>query len=100
MVTGRDVAPGQVRDLGVQAGLVLLHDQDVVGLLVADQEPGVLALSVHRVGGDYRPGQVQEAAAEALGLPFSTYRRHLARAIDGVTEALWAVEIGTARRPD
>jgi hypothetical protein len=37
----------------------------------------------------------QETAAEILGLPFSTYRRHLARAIDEVTEALWAVEIGT-----
>jgi hypothetical protein len=27
---------------------------------------------------------------------FSTYRRHLARAIDEVTEALLSVEIGTA----
>ena len=33
-----------------------------------------------------------------LGLPFSTYRRYLARAIDEVTEALWAVEIGTVPR--
>ena len=42
-----------------QAGLVALHDQDVVRLLAADQEPGVLALGVHRVGGDDGPGQVQ-----------------------------------------
>jgi hypothetical protein len=26
-VTGADGAPGQVLDLGIQAGLVLLHDQ-------------------------------------------------------------------------
>ena len=29
-----------------------------------------------------RPAPTQEAAAEVLGLPFSTYRRHLAAAID------------------
>jgi hypothetical protein len=40
---------GRVLDLGVQAGLVLLHDQDVVGFLVADQELRVLALGVYRV---------------------------------------------------
>ncbi|WP_232050202.1 ATP-binding protein [Actinoplanes sp. OR16] len=38
----------------------------------------------------------QEAAAEVLGLPFSTYRRHLARGVEQLTELLWAVEIGTA----
>jgi hypothetical protein len=27
-VADRDLAPGQVLELGVQAGLVLLHDQD------------------------------------------------------------------------
>ena len=43
-----------------------------------------------------RAAPTQEAAAEVLGLPFSTYRRYLARAIDEVTEALWSVEIGTA----
>jgi hypothetical protein len=44
-----------------------------------------------------RPAPSQEAAAELLGLPFSTYRRHLARAVEAVTELLWSVEIGTAR---
>jgi hypothetical protein len=37
----------------------------------------------------------QEAAAEVLGLPFSTYRRHLARATERLAELLWAVEVGT-----
>jgi hypothetical protein len=36
----------------------------------------------------------QEAAAEVLGLPFSTYRRHLAKGIEELTDLLWAVEIG------
>ena len=40
------------------------------------------------------PAPTQEAAAEVLGLPFSTYRRHLAKAVDELTERLWAREIG------
>jgi hypothetical protein len=36
----------------------------------------------------------QEAAANRLGLPFSTYRRHLAKGIEELTDLLWAVEIG------
>jgi hypothetical protein len=40
------------------------------------------------------PAPTQEAAAEALGLPFSTYRRHLAKAVDEVTDRLWARETG------
>jgi hypothetical protein len=37
----------------------------------------------------------QEAAAEVLGLPFSTYRRYLARATARLVDLLWAVEVGT-----
>jgi hypothetical protein len=55
----RDVPPRQILDLGVQARLVLLHDQDVMRLLLGDQELGVLALGVQRVGGDDAPGQLQ-----------------------------------------
>lgn len=36
----------------------------------------------------------QEAAAQLLDLPFSTYRRHLAQAQQRLVEVLWAVEIG------
>jgi DNA-directed RNA polymerase specialized sigma24 family protein len=39
----------------------------------------------------------QEAAAEVLGLPFSTYRRHLSKAVEQLTELLWAAEIGATR---
>jgi DNA-directed RNA polymerase specialized sigma24 family protein len=40
------------------------------------------------------PAPSQEAAAQALGLPFSTYRRHLAKAVDELTDRLWAGETG------
>jgi hypothetical protein len=41
-----------------------------------------------------RGAPTQEAAAEMLGLPFSTYRRHLGRGVDRLTDVLWAAEIG------
>ena len=34
-----------------------------------------------------------------LGLPFSTYRRHLARAHERLVEVLWSVEIGERPAP-
>jgi hypothetical protein len=46
-----------------------------------------------------RGAPTQEAAAEVLGLPFSTYRRHLAKAIEQLTDVLWAVEIGEVHLP-
>lgn len=36
----------------------------------------------------------QEVAAELLDLPFSTYRRHLALAVQRLCDVLWAVETG------
>lgn len=45
-----------------------------------------------------RAAPTQEAAAEVLGLPFSTYRRHLAKAIQVLADLLWAVEIGRESR--
>jgi hypothetical protein len=42
-----------------------------------------------------RPAPSQEAAAQVLDLPFSTYRRHRARAIDRLVDVLWAVEVGS-----
>ncbi|TNC32998.1 ATP-binding protein [Mumia zhuanghuii] len=40
-----------------------------------------------------RPSGSQEKAAEVLGLPFSTYRRHLAAGVDRVEEVLWDWEL-------
>ena len=40
------------------------------------------------------PAPTQEAAAELLDLPFSTYRRHLRSGIARITDYLWSREIG------
>jgi hypothetical protein len=45
----------------------------------------------------FQPAITQEAAAERLGLPFSTYRYHLARGTDRVIEWLWEREISGGR---
>lgn len=41
----------------------------------------------------------QEAAAERLGLPFSTYRRHLTSAVERVAELLWQHELSGTPLP-
>ncbi len=48
--------------------------------------------ALHRTYLDPAPNQ--ERAAEVLGLPFSTYRRHLKGGISRVGEILWQKEIG------
>ncbi|WP_350277088.1 hypothetical protein [Kribbella sp. HUAS MG21] len=40
-----------------------------------------------------RPAATQERAAELLGLPLSTYKRHLARGVDRVIADLWRQEL-------
>jgi energy-coupling factor transporter ATP-binding protein EcfA2 len=40
-----------------------------------------------------RPAGTQEAAAEALGVPFSSYRRHLTRGVARVVAWLWEREV-------
>jgi hypothetical protein len=46
----------------------------------------------------FQPAPTQERAAEALDLPFSTYRRHLKAGITQVTDMLWQREIGGLER--
>ncbi|GAA3381837.1 AAA family ATPase [Cryptosporangium minutisporangium] len=41
----------------------------------------------------------QEAAAERLGIPFSTYRRHLAAAVDRIVDHLWQEELHASAEP-
>lgn len=41
----------------------------------------------------FRPAATQEAAAERLGLPFSTYRYHLTTGIERITAQLWHREL-------
>lgn len=39
------------------------------------------------------PGKTQQQTAELLGIPFSTYRRHLGTAVDRITDWLWEREL-------
>ncbi|MCC9076438.1 ATP-binding protein [Litorilinea aerophila] len=54
-------------------------------------------LKLHRVLHHtyFQPAATQEAAAELLDLPFSTYRRHLKAGIRRVTDMLWHAELHT-----
>jgi hypothetical protein len=58
------VAPGEGGELGVQAGLVALDDQQVVRS-AAVQVSGVGALGVQRVGGDDRAGDLDTVQQRA-----------------------------------
>ena len=84
-----------------------------VSLELADGKPSAAALrraldaaleTLARAGKDERahaavkltyldPARTQEAAAELLGLAFSTYRRHLAHGVERMTEWLWQREL-------
>jgi hypothetical protein len=44
-----------------------------------------------------RPAATQERAAAALGLPFSTYRRHLTQGVGRVVASLWDLEVYGSR---
>jgi hypothetical protein len=43
-----------------------------------------------------QPAATQEAAADQLDLPFSTYRRHLSAGAARVAEILWSRDIGAS----
>jgi hypothetical protein len=65
--------------------------EDAVAALRGDPRDAKLARALERTY--LRPAPTQEAAAELLGLPFSTYRGHLARGVERVTEWLWQREL-------
>jgi hypothetical protein len=45
----------------------------------------------------FQPALTQEGAAERLGLPFSTYRYHLARGTERIVQWLWERELSGSR---
>ncbi|MGJ5669803.1 ATP-binding protein [Rhodococcus aetherivorans] len=85
----------------------LLHDRDGAGepdvaLLEQVLRDAVATLADHprddkllrAVDRTYlRPAATQESAAAALGLPFSTYRRHLATGVERIVSWLWDQEV-------
>jgi len=48
----------------------------------------------------FQPAPKQEAVAERLGLPFSTYRRHLTAAVERIAEWLWHQEQEASRHDE
>lgn len=81
---------------GPTAGQLRTTIEDAI-VRLADEPKGDRHRSVlHRTY--VRPAPTQEAAAQILDLPLSTYRRHLAKALDHLTDLLWAAEIGEAPR--
>jgi hypothetical protein len=65
--------------------------QDAFGSLDADPRTESARRALERT---YLHGAVsQEAAAEALGMAFSTYRRHLAAGVELLLDALWQWEL-------
>ena len=71
--------------------------EDAVARLGNEPKGDRLRAVLHRTY--LRPAPSQEAAAEVLDLPFSTYRRYLAKALDHLTDLLWTIEIGDVRLP-
>ncbi len=81
------------RDDGAGSAADVLRDlvDEAVGALRADPRDAKLARALERTY--LRPAPTQERAAEALGLPFSTYRRHLAGGAERVVDWLWRREL-------
>jgi hypothetical protein len=67
---------------------------EAVAALRADPRGEKLVRALERTY--LRPAPTQEAAAELLGLPFSTYRGHLTRGLERVAEWLWRRELDDA----
>jgi DNA-directed RNA polymerase specialized sigma24 family protein len=65
--------------------------EETIASLRADPRDAKLARALERTY--VRPAPTQEAAAEVLGLPFSTYRGHLSRGIERVVDQLWQHEL-------
>lgn len=93
---------GTRTDSGAEAGAPL----DVAALRAALLD-AVQALAAHPADLKFHralrltwltPGAKQEAVAAELGLPFNTYRYHLARGAERVAQALWQRELLARRR--
>jgi hypothetical protein len=86
--------------LGDTPAAVRSSMEEGIRRLAGEPKGDQLSAVLHRTF--VRAAPTQEAAAEALGHPFSTYRRYLVKAIEQLTDMLWAAEIGTLdlSRPD
>ena len=90
LVRTRLVADAGSADATTLAALI----RQAVDALAADPRDDRLHRAVDRTY--VRGARTQEAAAAVLGVPFSTYRRHLTRGVDRVVDLLWQRELGRA----
>ncbi|MGH3735324.1 MAG: hypothetical protein ACRDT6_06825 [Micromonosporaceae bacterium] len=83
-----------VRDAGTRTPAERLAEliREAAGELAGHPRDGKLHRALDRTY--LRPAPTQEIAAELLGLPFSTYRRHLTQGIERVIDKLWRRELG------
>jgi len=88
LVAERAVSDGEADRIAALRALI----DDAVRSMEADRREAGHARALRLTYLDPAPSQA--VVAERLDLPFSTYRRHLGRAIDRVVEALWAQEVG------
>lgn len=71
--------------------------REAVEAMRANPKDEKLYRAVHRTY--LEPAATQELAAERLGLPFSTYRRHLTAGVDRICAWLWHRELAGAPPP-
>jgi hypothetical protein len=83
---------GLAVDAGLEPVAALRHVvTEAAGQLAADPRTEQLHRAIEVAF--FRGSPTQEQAAERLGLPLSTYRRHLARGQDQISDLLWSWEI-------
>ena len=82
---------------GPSAGHLRTTIEDAVAQLNDQPRGRQLQAVLHRTY--LHPAPTQEAAAQVLDLPLSTYRRYLAKAVEHLTDLLWTVEISEVRLP-
>ncbi len=70
--------------------------EDAAAALAASPRDARYFRAVH--GTYFEPAPSQEQAAERMGLPFSTFRRHLKRGLARLAEILWEQETGNVVR--
>ncbi|GAA2151601.1 AAA ATPase-like protein [Humibacillus xanthopallidus] len=93
VVTARAPASASPRDLVTALQQVVLEAVEENLKTSTNQNDRRAYRMLHRTY--VQPAPTLERAAEALGLPSSTFRRHLTAAVDRLTEILWNQEIGS-----
>lgn len=88
LVRSRLVGPGAAVDPPAALAAVV---REAVDALAGDPRQAKFHRALDRTY--VHPAPTQEGAAEVLGLPFSTYRRHLTRGVELVVASLWDQEL-------